>query len=110
LNRQLNGQSGSNQVSAWVSMDAISKALPKKGVLIDILRFSPAVYGAKSKEVQFRPPLCRLADSAGGAPETCSRRPRRWGAIEAAVQDYQAAIKHVKVGQNQESIDEVWRS
>jgi len=59
-------------------------AAKKKGVLIDILRFSPAVYGAKSNEVQFRPAryVAWLTPPAGAGE--CRSSTSACGAIEAA--------------------------
>ncbi len=99
LNRQLNREGGLNYVATWVQLDAIRKSLPKNGILIDIVRFSPAVFAAKSDEVQFQPAhyFAWLTPSAGegevsvvdlGVAEK----------IDAAVHDFQTALKPCQSG------------
>jgi CHAT domain-containing protein/lipopolysaccharide biosynthesis regulator YciM len=68
LSRRL-GQAGGrpSRIDRWVTWGEVRRALPRGGVLIEVVKFSPFVFGAKSLKDRLQPPrYVAWVISAGG--------------------------------------------
>ncbi len=55
LAKQLAAAGGTVAPAAWIELDDIRKAIPRHGLLVDLIRFKPVAFGASEEENEARP-------------------------------------------------------
>ena len=82
---------------AWVELAAVRRNIPKDGVLVDIVRFQPFVFGAKQKENQGQPThYAAWLTPPAGTGDVRVIDLGKADKIDAAVGEYQAAMAAAK--------------